>query len=196
MINCRGMTSIFTQITYWLWLLLGIIWFIGFFGNKKTTRLPNKPEQTIANLLMIIAALLVFDMKLDGILAIAITPNTSAFGIAGMIVCAAAVAFAVWARLSLGKNWSGAVITLKADHKLITTGPYKFVRHPIYTGFLFALVGVTLTVGTLSTYIGVLFMLAAFLIRIKKEEALMTSQFPGEYTEYKKRSKILIPFVW
>lgn len=191
-----NMQNIYTQITFLLWFLMSIVWFIGFFGNKKTTRLPNAVEQIIANILLVIAALLVFNQESSGFLSRSVTPSSSTYGMIGILVCAIAVTFAIWARVSLGRNWSGAVITLKADHKLIETGPYKFVRHPIYTGFFFAALGMALTIGTLSTYIGTLLFLIAFLIRMEKEEALMITQFPNEYPEFKKRSKKLIPFVW
>jgi protein-S-isoprenylcysteine O-methyltransferase Ste14 len=63
------------------------------------------------------------------------------------------VCFAVWARSHLGKYWSGR-ITLKEDHRVIQTGPYAWVRHPIYSGLLLALLGTVLTVGTLQACLG------------------------------------------
>ncbi len=190
------MQTIYTILAEISWLILGTVWFIGFFGNKKTTQLPNRFSQMIANLFLFSAYYFLFYPFFEGSLARIVTPQTALLGSIGVALSIVSVAFAIWARLSLGKNWSGAVITLKADHQLIESGPYKFVRHPIYTGWFFATLGTALTIGTVAAYIALIFTLIGFLIRIRKEEALMTAQFPAAYPEYKTRSKILIPFVW
>ncbi|MFA6494902.1 MAG: isoprenylcysteine carboxylmethyltransferase family protein [Candidatus Paceibacterota bacterium] len=112
----------------------------------------------------------------------------------GAVLCALGIVFAIWARFHLGKNWSSHP-TLKENHELVTSGPYRFVRHPIYTGMLLAMVGTGLTVGyiwLIPLVIGVM----VFVRRISVEEQMMTEQFPDTYPEYKKRTKALIPFVW
>lgn len=190
------MYTIYTNITYFIWFLMGIVWFIGSFGNKKTIGLPNKPEQIFANILLLVGVYLLYHQKSTPIINLT-TQNVNNFvSLIGVALCTLGALFAIWARLSLGRNWSGAVITLKEDHKLIEHGPYKYVRHPIYTGFIFAALGVALTVGSISAYMGTILFLIAFLIRIQKEETLMTHQFPSEYPAYKKNSKKLIPFIW
>jgi protein-S-isoprenylcysteine O-methyltransferase Ste14 len=101
--------------------------------------------------------------------------------------------FAVWARVTLGTNWSGTVATVKKDHELVQSGPYALARHPIYTGFLITMVGTALTVGTVAS---VIICAVAFFLRIQLEETVMTKHFPKEYPAYKKRTKALIPLVW
>ncbi|MBU6142132.1 isoprenylcysteine carboxylmethyltransferase family protein [Patescibacteria group bacterium] len=104
------------------------------------------------------------------------------------------VLFAIWARIHLGRNWS-SVPTAKEGHELITSGPYRFVRHPIYTGILFAAFGAALT-GSLFG-IGIFILVCAiFLRRISKEEHIMLGLFPNTYPGYQTRTKRLIPFVW
>ena len=86
-------------------------------------------------------------------------------------------------------------MSLKEGHELVTTGPYRLVRHPIYTGILTAVLGSTLVAGGFWL---VLFLVAAsfFVYSAKTEERLMMQQFPETYPDYKKRTHALIPFVW
>ncbi len=104
------------------------------------------------------------------------------------------VLFAIWARIHLGRNWSAAP-AVKEKHELVTSGPYRFVRHPIYTGALLAVLGAAVT-GSLFA-IGILILISImFLRRISKEEAIMLALFPNDYPAYQARTKRLIPFVW
>jgi protein-S-isoprenylcysteine O-methyltransferase Ste14 len=104
------------------------------------------------------------------------------------------VLFAIWARIHLGTNWSPAP-AIKENHELVTSGPYRFVRHPIYTGILLAALGAALT----GAVFGIAILLIAsvmFLLRIKKEERIMLELFPDTYPAYQSRTKKLIPFIW
>ena len=112
-----------------------------------------------------------------------------------MSLTAAGLCFTVWARTNLGRNWSGFV-TLKKDHKLIRTGPYKFVRHPIYTGLLMAAIGSAFVASRPAAVVGVCLVLVAFLIKIRHEESLLTQEFGYEYRTYKSEVAALIPFVY
>ncbi len=113
---------------------------------------------------------------------------------AGAVLCALGVAFAIWARRHLGRNWSPQP-SLKVGHELVTSGPYGWVRHPIYTGLVTALLGTALTGSALCLLLPVL-ALIAFLRRIPKEEGIMAQEFPRDYPAYKARTKALLPFVW
>lgn len=105
------------------------------------------------------------------------------------------VGFAIWARRNLAGNWS-QTLDFKEQHKLVTSGPYKFVRHPMYTGMLLMYAGIALAFLSWVGLLGVLFLFWAFLERIKSEEALMAEHFPNEYPGYKKETKKLIPFIF
>lgn len=102
--------------------------------------------------------------------------------------------FAIWARVHLGRYWSG-IITLKQDHKLIRTGPYQFVRHPIYTGFVAAALGSALVIGTADALVGFPFILAACLFKIRREEAVLTREFGDEYRAFQREVATLVPFL-
>jgi protein-S-isoprenylcysteine O-methyltransferase Ste14 len=113
----------------------------------------------------------------------------------GDILCGIGLAFAIWARVHLGRNWSG-VPSLKEDHELITSGPYRFVRHPIYTGIIVALLGTALVLSSVFWYFFFSVLAIMFIWRIPIEERLMMETFPKQYPEYKKRTKALMPFIW
>jgi protein-S-isoprenylcysteine O-methyltransferase Ste14 len=111
----------------------------------------------------------------------------------GLTLCAIGIAIAIWARLCIGRNW-GLPMSLREAHELVTTGPYAFVRHPIYTGILLALAGTALTVGHWSIALFPLY-LAYFIYAATMEERTMREQFPTQYPVYARRTKMLLPFV-
>ena len=114
--------------------------------------------------------------------------------VAGIVLCLLGMAFAVWARIYLGRNW-GQPMSLRQEHELVTSGPYALVRHPIYTGLILALFGTALAQNLLLVvpFAG---LWAYYLAGAVNEEKLMLRQFPDQYPEYKKRTKMLIPFVF
>ncbi len=121
-------------------------------------------------------------------------PQSPAFAIAAIVLTAIGILFAVWARIHLGANWSSQP-ALKEGHELVTSGPYRFVRHPIYTGVILAFIGTAL-VNNMLWDVVILLVAIMFVRRVYAEDRLMARQFPDRYPEYKKRTKALIPFVW
>jgi protein-S-isoprenylcysteine O-methyltransferase Ste14 len=111
----------------------------------------------------------------------------------GTLLFVAGLAVAVWARLHLGRNW-GMPMTTKDEPELVTSGPYRLVRHPIYSGILLGLLGTALATNLYWLIIAGV-MGAYFLYSAKVEERLMTAAFPSVYPSYRARTKMLIPFV-
>jgi protein-S-isoprenylcysteine O-methyltransferase Ste14 len=103
--------------------------------------------------------------------------TTSAGGIA---VCFAGLLVALWARWTLAGNWSASV-TYKERHELITNGPYRFVRHPIYSGLILMMLGTVLVLGRLDSVVGFVLRLVAYYFKMRKEEAVMSRHFAEEY---------------
>ncbi len=112
----------------------------------------------------------------------------------GILICGIGLGFACWARYHLGRNWS-SLPEIKTDHTLIQTGPYRMVRHPIYTGFLFGVIGTVITLGSSSLFFMVLIVGIVFRIKIHFEEKLLKDKFPVEYEKYQTEVKALIPFL-
>jgi protein-S-isoprenylcysteine O-methyltransferase Ste14 len=100
----------------------------------------------------------------------------------------------IWARVRLGKNW-GEPMTVKEKPQLVTTGPYALIRHPIYAGFIIAMLGTTLVIN-LIWLIPFILLSAYFVYSLNVEEKDLIKQFPNEYKEYKKRTKALFPFIY
>ena len=114
-------------------------------------------------------------------------------GFVGAVLCACGVIFAVWARVSLGRNW-GIPMAEKADPELVTSGPYTYVRHPIYTGILLTIFGAAIGQSVLWA-VPLLIAGPYFVYSARREERQMAAQFPLQYPQYKKRTRMLIPFI-
>jgi protein-S-isoprenylcysteine O-methyltransferase Ste14 len=111
----------------------------------------------------------------------------------GAAVFACGIAIAIWARVHLGRNW-GMPMTEKAEPELVTSGPYRFVRHPIYSGLLVGVLGTAIATNAIGLIIVVV--LGAYLYYAASvEEKNLAAAFPTTYPAYKARTKMLIPFV-
>jgi protein-S-isoprenylcysteine O-methyltransferase Ste14 len=112
----------------------------------------------------------------------------------GLAVFVLGLALAVWARVYIGRNW-GMPMSTKEDPELVTTGPYRTIRHPIYTGIILGMVGTAIAV---SVYwlIAVVILGAYFVYSAFVEERNMTRLFPDAYADYKHSTKMLIPFIF
>lgn len=113
----------------------------------------------------------------------------------GLLIVITGIAFAVWARFYLGRNWSGTV-TVKEDHELICSGPYAIVRHPIYTGLLIAILGTAVVFGEWRGLVAFGFLTVAYLFKLRREERFMAESFPNVYPGYCARVPALIPFTY
>ena len=113
----------------------------------------------------------------------------------GLALTVAGLLFAVWGRLHLGKYWSG-IITVKEGHELIRTGPYRLVRHPLYAGFLLAVLGTALTARTGDAAVGFLIIVVAYVIKVWREEAVLSREFGEKYLAFKRHVPALCPFLF
>ena len=121
-------------------------------------------------------------------------PDGPYFPIVGIVMLAAGLGFSVWARRHLGRNWSAQVV-VKEDHALIRTGPYRYVRHPIYTGLLLAFLAMAVTIGEWRGLLAMGFFALSFVVKSRQEEARMGEVFP-EYEEYRRVTAALVPGVY
>jgi protein-S-isoprenylcysteine O-methyltransferase Ste14 len=112
----------------------------------------------------------------------------------GLALFVLGLALAIWARLYLGRNW-GMPMSQKVDPELITTGPYSSIRHPIYSGIILAMIGTAIAVS-LYWLVAVVLLGAYFVYSAFMEERFMSQLFPGSYPEYKRSTKMLVPFIF
>jgi protein-S-isoprenylcysteine O-methyltransferase Ste14 len=116
-------------------------------------------------------------------------------GWAMVLLCLLAFIFTWWARIHLGRLWS-AFITKKAGHRVIDTGPYAIVRHPIYTGIIVAAFAVAIIKGTVLAFAGGLLAAVGFWLKARLEESFLREQLGEEaYDSYRRRVPMLVPFV-
>jgi len=131
---------------------------------------------------------------------ISISTNTARIlDIIGLIVYLAGLGFTLWARRTLGKYWGLSTSTnvkLLDDHQIVQSGPYAFVRHPMYFGAWTFMFGLLLVYPTWAILILLVSMLASFSGRARREEIALAERFGTAWAEYKKRTKLIIPFVY
>jgi len=175
-----------------VWVLFSLYWEIAKAGSKEVKRVESGFSRGVHVFLANIALLLVI-APIQGLGRL--MPAWPAMMTAGVAIEAAGLAFAIWARRHLGRNWSGE-ITLKVDHQLIRTGPYKRLRHPIYTGLLAMYLGSVLVTGEWLAVIGFALGAFAYIRKLRLEEVNMGAAFGGEYESYRRGSNALVPFLY
>ena len=114
---------------------------------------------------------------------------------AGLALEAAGLALAIWARRHLGRNWSGK-ISIKVEHELIRSGPYRLLRHPIYTGLLAMYTGLALVTGEWLAAIGWAMAIFAYARKVRMEEAVLAGAFAGQYAGYRRGTWALLPGIY
>ena len=188
--------NVYTQITLSFWLVLFAYWFLNAGKVKANVQAQSRVSRYLYLFFLFSGGIIAYSPWFAiGVLGHQIIPENQYTGILGMVVCLGGVAFAIWARKTLGDNWSGDV-TLKKEHELVQSGPYSIVRHPIYTGFEIAVLGAAITVGQLKGIVGLSMVFAAHYFKTTMEEKIMYQQFGERYADYSKRVKRLVPFVF
>jgi protein-S-isoprenylcysteine O-methyltransferase Ste14 len=120
-------------------------------------------------------------------------PDSAAWAMVGVGV--AGFAFAWWARIHLGALWSGS-ITRKAEHRIVDTGPYGLVRHPIYTGLIAAAAALAAVKASPIAIAGFALMTVGYWLKGRMEENFLRSELGAEgYDAYRKRVPMLVPFL-
>ncbi|HUE05561.1 MAG TPA: isoprenylcysteine carboxylmethyltransferase family protein [Bryobacteraceae bacterium] len=173
------------------WVAFYIYWLVSAKNAKRNVR-PNRAHAAYRILIIVIILPIFFAVRRFEPFVIAI-PNPP-LGMCGLILCALGLSLAVWARKYLGKNW-GMPMSVKEDPELVTTGPYRYVRHPIYSGILLAMLGSALVSGVPWLVVFVCYGIY-FAISARAEERLILREFPQEYPKYRAATKAIIPFVW
>ena len=181
------------HLIFWIWCAWALFWLVSAFGTKKAARREPFGPRLFYILIGVGGGVLLASRELPSPLNLRLWPRCALSYWIGIVVLLAGVAFAVWARVHLGRNWSGTV-TVKEDHELIRTGPYAYVRHPIYTGLITGLIGTAICSGTLHAALGAAIIAAALYVKSRTEERFMRETFPGQYQKYCEEVPALIPF--
>jgi protein-S-isoprenylcysteine O-methyltransferase Ste14 len=176
------------------WLAWGLYWIISSQNTKTTERRESSASRVLYSVLLLGGGLLMAVPRTHlGWLATQLLPDAPLRFRLALGLLAAGLALTVWARVHLGRNWSGTV-TLKEGHELVRSGPYALVRHPIYTGLLLAFAGTALACGDSAAVTGLALVLISFLYKLRIEEGFMRARFPGQYESYAAEVPALVPF--
>jgi protein-S-isoprenylcysteine O-methyltransferase Ste14 len=176
-----------------MWLAWCLYWVISARNVKRTVRRESIASRISHVLPLIVGVLLVAIPHLpSAVFATRILPRTLATYWVGVAFVFMGLAFAVWARRHIGSNWSGTV-TVKENHVLVRTGPYAWVRHPIYTGLLAAILGCAIARGELRGVWAVALCTFGFVSKLRIEERWMRQVFGAEYERYSAAVPALIP---
>ena len=119
-------------------------------------------------------------------------PQTPGVLWAGLGLTALGVGTSIWARLSLGANWSG-VVTLKKEHELVRKGLYRWIRHPIYTGILVGFIGTAMIKGHLRGWLGFAIVWLSFYIKARREETFLRQEFGEGFEEHTRNTGMFLP---
>jgi len=188
--------TLIDQVVLFLWMPVFLLWAITSGSSKRNVQSRSESESHASIWVVWIAWLLLFGHGFRRPpLAnhfIEVTSETVSIGLALTLI---GLAFSVWARFCIGKNWS-ARIELKQGHQLIRRGPYAIVRHPIYLGFMLATLGTAIAFAEWSGLLAFALIVLAWGYKARLEESAMTEQFGSEYEEYRRKVKGFIPFVW
>jgi protein-S-isoprenylcysteine O-methyltransferase Ste14 len=168
------------------WLVFWIYWLAAASSSKESVRSGWRTRLTGVSA---VGVFLIAGVLRSGSLAV----HSVILAAIGALLFACGITLAVWARLHLGRNW-GMPMSQRAEPELVTSGPYRFVRHPIYSGLLTAMLGTAL-VNNLAGLIVVGVLVAYFSYCGTVEERNLVATFPTAYPEYRSRTKMLIPFV-
>jgi len=175
------------------WSVLGIYWLYSALETKKTAVNEKSGLRLLRlSILAVTLILLLSDWLRIVPLRWRFIPETQVGVWAGVFLTAAGVALAIWARFNLGQNWSDKVV-LKVDHELVRTGPYAYLRHPIYSGVLLAVAGTALAIGEVRGLLALLLLGTNYCVKAIREERILAANFGEDFASYKRKTGFFLP---
>jgi protein-S-isoprenylcysteine O-methyltransferase Ste14 len=188
-------SELFFPIACDIWMVLCVYWLFSALRMKAV-----KSRETLGRRLgyvtpIAFGLILLFSSRPHySWLGLRFAPDTTALAVSGLALTAAGAALAMWSRFVLGDNWS-AVVSIRKDHELIRMGPYRTIRHPIYTGLLLALLGTALVVGEVRGLLAVFILALGFYGKARREEALLTREFGAGFAAHARQTGMFLPRV-
>jgi len=178
-----------------LWLLWLTVWMVAAIRTKRVVRAESLGSRLSHIVPLCLGAALLTSSRFAGpLLAMRLYRQNELTFWSGAALVALGLAFAVWARVHLAGNWSGTV-TLKQDHSLTRSGPYRLTRHPIYTGLLLAILGNAIAVAEWRGVLALALIALALRRKIGIEEGFLMARFGAAYARYRAEVPALIPWL-
>jgi protein-S-isoprenylcysteine O-methyltransferase Ste14 len=176
-----------------LWILFCLYWLVSALNRKKTKRRESFGQRMAYVLPLVAAFYLLYPRGLRyPWLLVRFVPDTLLVAWLGVLIMASGLAIAAWARIHLGSNWSG-LVTLKEGHELIRTGPYRTIRHPIYSGILLAFLGNAIALGEVRGLIGLAVIWLSFYVKARREESFLAQEFGARFNEHTQHTGMFLP---
>jgi len=177
----------------WMWGAFGVYWLVRAWGTGNSLT----HEQPLWRLSRLLILALTFILLLSpwlriGLLAERFVPDARITQAMGLILTAAGILLAVWARWHLGKFWSDKIV-LKVDHRLIRSGPYAHLRHPIYSGVLLGIAGTALAIGEWRGLLALAVLGTNYFMKARQEERILAAQFGETFAEYRRHAGFVLP---
>lgn len=177
-----------------LWIGFSMYWSIAA-KNRAPDKSSESKKSTVFHQIVLNAALLLLFIPVPALTGWFLPERLHYLVAAGAIIQAAFILLAIWARRHLGRNWSGAV-RIGVDHELVRTGPYRILRHPIYTAMLGMSLGTAISSSQYHALLGLVILLFAYLRKTRMEEQILGQTFGAEYEAYRRDSWALVPLVF
>jgi protein-S-isoprenylcysteine O-methyltransferase Ste14 len=179
----------------YLWIALAAVWMVMWFRIKQSKRRESAVEQLQHIVPLLLGFWLLFNgagVERWGRLNHPVLSEGPLAWLTGVVITAMGVAIAIWARMILNTNWSG-VVALKTGHELIRKGPYRWIRHPIYTGILLAMIGTAIVRNHVRGWIGVAVVIATFYFKARREEQFLRQEFGAGFEEHSRHTGMFLP---
>jgi protein-S-isoprenylcysteine O-methyltransferase Ste14 len=178
-----------------IWMVLCLYWILSALQTKAVKSRESLGQRLSYVFPLALGLTLLFNSRAHySWLGTRFAPDTIAVAFAGVVLTAAGVALAMWSRFVLGENWSAAV-SIRKDHELIRMGPYRTMRHPIYTGMMLGLLGTALVVGEIRGLLALVILWLGFYRKARKEEAFLTREFGAGFEVHAKQTGMFLPRV-
>jgi protein-S-isoprenylcysteine O-methyltransferase Ste14 len=175
----------------WVWIVWWVSWWIAALARSRTVaRAKGRVAYRVVPVFGAFLIFAAFSRRLSGLFTWRL-PAGAAWTMVG--VALAGFAFTWWARIHLGRLWS-ADVTRKEGHRVVDTGPYRLVRHPIYTGLCLAAFATAIIEGSIMAVTGAAIFTWGFQIKARIEERFLATELGESYTEYARRTPMLVPF--
>lgn len=182
-------------VVRWIWIAWWVSWLLAAFWSDRAAKRPPTRRQLLYRLLAVAGYVLLFGAfphHLHQEIVLWRSPDT--LGWVMIAATLAGFAFTWWARIHLGRLWSSSV-GRKREHHVVDTGPYRLVRHPIYTGIIAASIAAAVVRGTVLAWVGVVVLTAGWYIKARLEEAFLRDELGADaYAAYARRVPMLVPF--
>ncbi len=186
-------SEFFFPIACDIWMVLCLYWILSALRTKPVKSRESLGQRLSYALPLALGLTLLFNSHSHySWLGVRFAPDTTALAVTGVVFTAAGVALAMWSRLVLGENWSAAV-SIRKDHELIRMGPYRAMRHPIYTGILLGLLGTALVVGEVRGLLALVILWLGFYRKARKEEAFLLREFGAGFEAHAKYTGMFLP---